>query len=206
MEVRRGTKTIFTDDERVYWPTVEDWKATLPTGADITVIESVPKTIAVPKKWKTTNPVLARFIERARARRGILTHTDTFSAYSGTRRSEIECQIACLYEDMHYRPTCYSDPSDSDYVPDSEYEESIKELEQKLADLKASGRADEKNYYRTVLAQFYTSSDTDDRIPVYHSIKRGEIFMLDGDRWIPFTDPEAPLWFRASPADEFVAI
>lgn len=38
LEVRRGTKTLWNDsDERRTWPTLEEWKATLP--ADATVIE-----------------------------------------------------------------------------------------------------------------------------------------------------------------------
>jgi hypothetical protein len=199
MEVRRGKTTSFYGDvKRQFWPTVDDWKATLPEGAAIK--EEGRPTPA--DKWATTNPVLARVIERAQAIRGYRILTSNCGCI-GTREGLIREEIA-RYDGI-------LNPKGAPIYSESTvkiYRSYLEDAEKRLADLLASGKGSERVYTTILSPRFFTLTDSGEMVAVYYSIRENVIMtrteVLEGLRyrfsWHPFTNPEAPMWFLACPS------
>lgn len=200
MEVRRGKITSFYGDvKRQFWPTVDDWKATLPEGAAIK--EEGRPTPA--DKWATTNPVLARVIERARAVRGNRVLTSNCHCI-GTREGKAREEIA-RYEGIVNPKDGFQRYSAATVAL---YRSYLKDAEKRLADLLATGNGDEKLYNPMVSPRLFALTDSGELVPLYYNIRENVIMTRtvshEGGRytetWHPFTNPEAPIWFQSCPS------
>jgi hypothetical protein len=196
MEVRRGDKTVFAAaDPRRYWPNLDAWKATLPTGGVAAITESGRSRA---DRFATTNPVLARFFERARAKRGDSVRSANIKSL-GTREERVRRNIGWY---RSYIVTAADAPSWRKQG-NAYYEEQVALGEAQLAKLLESGRGSEKLYH-VRQSGFFTMLPDGELVSVHYSswdnliARRGEV--EDGYyTWIPLTDPEMPLWFMAGP-------
>ena len=200
MEVRRGEKTTFykADPPRQYWPSLDAWKATLPEGGVAAIKESGRPTPA--DRFATTNPVLARFFERARAKSGNSVRGTNIKPL-GTREERLRRNIAWWrsYLEGEAATKHYSwNKSSVSYS-----EEQLAKEEAKLAAILEAGRGSEKLYY-VPKSGFFTMLPDGELVSVHYSswdnmiAVRGEV--EDGYyTWIPLTDPEMPLWFMTAP-------
>lgn len=201
MEVRRGKITSFYGAmKRQFWPTVDDWKATLPEGGAAVIKEEGRPTPA--DKWATTNPVLARVIERARAVCGDRIRTSNCRCI-GTREGKAREEIA-RYDGI-------LNPKGAPIYSESTvkiYRSYLEDAEKRLADLLASGKGSEKLFNSTQNPRFFTLTDSGEMVALYYSIRENVIMtrteVLEGLRyrftWYPFTNPEAPMWFQSCPS------
>jgi len=199
MEVRRGEKTTFykADPPRIYWPTLDAWKATLPEGGVAAIKESGR---SATDRFATTNPVLARFFERARAKRGNSVRSANIKSL-GTREERARRNVAW------WRSYLVAEEATKHYSwnkgSNAYYEEQLAKEEAKLAAILEAGRGSEKLYH-VPKSGFFTMLPDGELVSVHYSswdnmiAIRGEY--MDGyPTWIPLTDPEMPLWFMPGP-------
>ena len=200
MEVRRGEKTTFykADPPRAYWPSLDAWKATLPEGGVAAIKESGCPTPA--DRFATTNPVLARFFERARAKRGDIVRSANIKSL-GTREEKVRRDISW------WRSYLVAEEATKHYSWNkgsvSYYEEQLAKAEARLAKLLETGKASEK-IYSAANSGYFTMLPDGELVGVHYSswdnmiAVRGEV--EEGYyNWIPLTDPEMPLWFMTGP-------
>ena len=189
MEVRRGNKTHFYGESvRTYWPSVAAWKATLPEGG----IEAI-KEYGSADKYATTNPVLARFLERARAVYGTRVRRRN-NIGNGTRESQAREKLA------HWRSMSVGYPSHLYGSLGTFYEKQIVIAEEKLAALLESGTGSER-LYKDNKTCFFALLPDGDLAGIYYNVEDNMImYRSDVDKgshtWIPLTDADMPLWFQ----------
>lgn len=202
MEVRRGKITSFYGDvKRTFWPTVDDWKATLPEGGAAVIKEEGHPARA--DKWATTNPVLARVIERARAIRGDRMRTSNCYC-DGTREGKAREEIARY--DWIVNPKDGVQRYNAPTV--ALYRSYLEDAEKRLAALLATGKGDEKLFTTQQSPRLFTLTDSGEMVALYYSIRENAIMTrtegLEEGRytitWHPFTNPEAPMWFQSCPS------
>lgn len=203
MEVRRGKETCFAGAvKRTFWPTVDDWKATLPEGGVAAIKEEGRPTPV--DKWATTNPVLARVIERARVVRGDRLQTSNCVCV-GTLEGRILQEIS-RYECIINPTTGYPKETVALYCY------SMDKAKKRLADLLATGKGDEKLYSPTTATpRLFTLTDSGEMKAVYYNIRENAIVTrttvleeghyIPTGKWTPITNPEAPMWFMACPSN-----
>lgn len=190
MEVRRGSQTTFykADPPRAYWPTLDAWKATLPAGGVAVITESGRSSA---DRFATTNPVLARFFERARAKRGDSVKSKNIKSM-GTREERVRRDIEWI------RSYLLPGKASNAY-----YEELLAQAEARLATLLESGKGSEK-IYSVSKSGFFTMLPNGELVSIHYSswdnviTRRGEV-EFGSYIWIPLTDPEMPLWFQVAP-------
>ena len=182
MEVRRGDKTIFNAaDARIYWPSLDAWKATLPEGWVAAIKEGGPS-----EKYATMNPVLARFLERARAvcgsRMRRMNNSGNVTLESQARERLKVCKAAAI----RYPSPVYGTYADAQVVV----------AEAKLADILASGKGSER-IYKDSKTHFFTLLPNGCLVGIYYNTEDNMIVSRRNSRsWIPLTDPEMPIWFQ----------
>lgn len=202
MEVRRGkTTSFYGDTKRQFWPTVDDWKATLPEGGVAAIKEEGRPTPA--DKWATTNPVLARVIERARAVRGDRMRTSNCHCI-GTREGKVREEVARYHGIVNPKDGIqrYNAPTVA------LYRSYLEDAEKRLADMLATGKGDERLYNPLVSPRLFALTDSGELVPIYYNIRENVIMIRTVsaeqgryiETWIPFTNPEAPLWFQSCPS------
>ena len=182
MEVRRGDKTYFhTVDARAYWPSVDAWKATLPEGGIAAIKENAPS-----DKYAPTNPVLARFLERARAVCGTRVRRMNTSG-NVTRESQAR-------ENLKLRQIAairYPSPLYGTYA-----DEQVVVAEAKLAEILASGKGSER-IYEDKKTHFFTLLQNGCLVGIYYNVEENMIVYRRNSRVrIPITDADIPLWFQ----------
>lgn len=192
MEVRRGKVTRFHDGVgRQYWPTVDDWKATLPEGAEVN--EELRGAAPKSDKWVTTNPVLARFVAKMRAYHGEDSRrARTQNCYArGTRRSRIQEEIANAELGIS---RCKHAILSSQILPI--YEEKLAKYQQLLAKVTEDGTADEEVFAMSSNSHFLTLTPGAEIQQVYYNVAENVIFRSHQatTEMIPITDIEAPFW------------
>ena len=184
MEVRRGDKTIFNAaDARIYWPSLDAWKATLPEGGVAVITESGRSSA---DRHATTNPVLARFLERARAVCGTrmrrMNNSGNVTLESQARERLKVCKAAAI----RYPSPVYGTYADAQVVV----------AEAKLAEILASGKGSER-IYKDKNTHFFTLLPDGNLVGIYYNTEDNMIVCRRNSRtWIPLTDPEMPLWFQ----------
>jgi hypothetical protein len=184
MEVRRGDKTYFHElDARVYWPSLDAWKATLPEGWVAAIKEDSPS-----DKYSTTNPVLARFLERARAVCGSRMRRMNNSGNVTLESQACERLKACKTAAIRYPSPLYGTYADEQVIV----------AEAKLAEILASGKGSEK-IYKDSKTHFFTLLPNGCLVGIYYNTDENMIMYRRNSRiWDPLTDPEMQLWFQNS--------
>jgi hypothetical protein len=196
MEVRRGNKTTFYGaDPRTYWPSLDDWKATLPEGGVAIITQDGPATPV--DRYATTNPVLARFFERVRAKHGGRVKSRNITS-RGTHEEQARRNLA------YYRSNLARYKASSTPVHDASniifYEKYTAEAEATLAKVVASDKSTEK-IYSVKKSCFFTMLPDSNLVSIHYIAADNMIAyrgkLLDGYlMWIPLTDPEMPLWLQ----------
>ena len=184
MEVRRGDKTTFNAaDTRIYWPSVDAWKATLPEGGVAAIKEGGPS-----GKYVTTNPVLARFLERARAVCG-----SRMRRMNNSGNVTLESQACERLKDCRAAAIRYPSPEYGTYA-----DAQVVVAEAKLAEILASGKGSER-IYKDSKTHFFTLLQNGCLVGIYYNTEENMIMYRRNSRtWIHLTDPEMPLWFQNS--------
>ena len=181
MEVRRGTTTYFHDDNtRMFWPTLEDWKATLPEGGGAMIKESGQD------KFATTNPILANVLGRLRA------HCNF--RYAGTR-------VEMMRRTLAHAEYIHREISNDDLL--AYCKSRITECKARIASLLESDKANEEVYNELRTPLIFTLTSAGNMEAVFYNVAKNIIMtrgeLLDGwYSYTPLTNPDAPLWLLTS--------
>ena len=178
-EVRRGSKTYFRPSDRTYWPSLDAWKATLPAGG-VVVIKG-----GMAEKYATTNPVLSRFLDRARAVRG-------------NRVSTLESQARAKVE--MWRSVAARYPAHSYGSYGTHYEKQMVIEEANLREILESGKGGDR-LYKDNKTRFFALLPDGNLVGIYYNVEDNMIMsrsdMVKGSHtWTPLTDAEMPIWIQ----------
>lgn len=193
METRRGDQTAFAEKERRFWPSLTEWMATLPDGAQVT--KKAPPARKRPAKPVVTNPVLLRFMERVKA---ACRNPPPFTMrYAGTRAEVVRTEKQRLEEFYAEGWLKWKTPE--------RHARDLADLDGRLAALEAAGTGGAPVYYAIGSASYITLVDgelqevrwsKEHNIIGYFSNRKAiawENRVLSVD-FVPLTDPVMPLW------------
>jgi hypothetical protein len=195
MEVRRGDKTVFAAAEpRTFWATLNAWIATLPAGG-VAAIKASSGAVAAPAdRYATTNPVLARFFARARAKRsGRMNNrnmTDERETNEAAARSFVRMWQKYIDSDKKAVP-----PRE----PNPYYASHLAEAEARLAAVLEANKTAPQRYYFGK-SSYFTLLPDGELCSVYYNAADNTIARREKENgnwvWVRLTDPEMPLWFQ----------
>ena len=197
MEIRRGEKTTFSAGERRFWPSLSEWMATLPDGAQVTKSAGRPAGAGKkrPPKPVVTNPVLLRFMERAKA---ACRNPGPFTMrYAGTRAEVVRAEKQRLVD-------VYAEGWQKWKTPE-QHARDLAALDGRLAAFETAGTGGAPVYYAIGSACYITLDDgalqevrwsNEHNVIGYFSNRKSIAWdnrVLSVD-FVPLTDPAMPLW------------
>lgn len=197
MEVRCGEKTTFAAGERRFWTSLAEWMATLPDGAQITKKAGRPAGAGKkrPPKPVVTNPVLLRFMERAKA---ACRNPPSFTMrYAGTREEVVRAEKQRLVD-------VYAEGWQKWKTPE-QHARDLAALDGRLVAFEAAGTGGLPVYYAIGSACYITLVNgelqevrwsKEHNIIGYFSNRKdiawdNRVLSVD---FVPLTDPAMPLW------------
>lgn len=191
MELRRENKTCFAKGERQFWASLDEWKATLPAGAEVTV-----SGVREPVK-PTGNPVLDRILAHGGQRRSTMHCV-------GTRRKILAANKEhCLSQLQRYSPVspCYD-----------HYKMQLPMIEKAIAET----TVDNKIFRPSRNSRYFVQAEDgvfceihysrEDGVVGYYPKKPVRVYMYPSieisfrdfhhcAKFVEVTDPAVPLWY-----------
>lgn len=184
MEVRRGDDTCFDDGDRRMWASLDEWKATLPVGAEV-VISGVRE----PEK-PTGNPLLDRIL-----------------AHGGQRRSTMYC-VGSRSKILAANKKFYlSEIEKSKEKTGWHYERCVRRLQ--IVEKAIADTTDDNPIFHTIgKSRYFTQTEggvfrevhysRDDVVTGYFT-EKSPLYVAEGidlgESFVSLTDPTVPLWY-----------